>query len=184
MNLTQNDALIIDVEECEPFGNQLKCRKVEMLNLQSIIKDNNVCKLLRDSVKDKYPPKIFYKLNNPIALRLCNYSRFLKNLNTDDIRYIVQGNCVCTKLPSFVYHPHGHILTGDIELIQDINLKEFFKFGTKFRLPSEKSWKSVMKMIKDSLNLHIDKVSTVCPFFQMFRIPQSFISPSSVFLSK
>ena len=53
------------------------CYNAELLNLHSFFA-NRVKEYLPDNVQHLHPPKIFYKLNNPISLRVCNYSKFIK----------------------------------------------------------------------------------------------------------
>ena len=42
--------------------------------------------------------------------------------------------CDCKdKFPKFVYKPHGHVHTRDIDLIEIISLLNIMKMGAKFR---------------------------------------------------
>ena len=145
-------------EDRESIVIPFNCRNIDLINIPSILNDKKVCQLLPDAVKDNYPPKIFFKLNNPIALRLCNYSKFLNRLNMDGVNDIMHGQCVCSKFPSFIYAPFGHVLTGSVEIIQDNRLKELLQYGTKYRISSWLPWRKVVKEIKVILNEHIDKV--------------------------
>ena len=42
--------------------------------------------------------------------------------------------CDCKdKFPKFVYKPHGHVHTGDLDLIENISLRNIMKMGAKLR---------------------------------------------------
>ena len=134
------------------------CKKVDELNMLSIVCDKNVNSLLPENIRELYPPKIFYKLANPISLRLCNYNKFLKNLNIEEIQKVASSTCVCSEYPSYVYEPYGHVLTGNVNIIANEKLRRLFKFGTKFRLPKDTSWNEIEKQVKESFELHIKQV--------------------------
>ena len=42
--------------------------------------------------------------------------------------------CDCKdKFPKFVYKPHGQVHTGDLDLTENISLRNIIKMGAKFR---------------------------------------------------
>ena len=42
--------------------------------------------------------------------------------------------CDCKdKVPKYVYKPHGRVRTGDLDLIENISLRNIRKMGVKFR---------------------------------------------------
>ena len=66
------------------------CKFIDRLGFQSIFRDSSVESLLRPSLKDFLPLKVYYKYNNPIGRKLFNYGSFLKDLNTSQIQEILK----------------------------------------------------------------------------------------------
>jgi hypothetical protein len=61
--------------------------------------------------------------------------KVLSKLENDSI-FNTSDKCVCqeiTSLNSFIYKPCGHILTGDLSIIENNKLREIMSMGTKFR---------------------------------------------------
>jgi len=138
-----------------PFESQT----IDSLNLMSIFCDHSVCKLIPSTIQERYPPKIFYKLDKPTALKFCNYGRFLNNLKFQDVMHIMNNPCSCSKRQSFVYPHYGHVITGDLDIVDDEDLRQLFSFGTKHRIPKSLSWSAITTQISNSLDEHITKIS-------------------------
>ena len=136
-----------------------KSHKIDQLQLASIVNDKSVCTLIPDKVKYLYPPKVYYKLNNPNCLRFCNYNKFLNKVTMEEVSNIIQNNCSCDLMPDFIYQPYGHILTGNLDIIKNPELKELFSYGAKHRLPKSISWQATEKEILESLNQHVVSIS-------------------------
>ena len=136
-----------------------RSHKIDQLQLASIVNDKSVCTLIPDKVKYLYPPKVYYKLNNPNCLRFCNYNKFLNKVTMEEVSNIIQNNCSCDLMPDFIYQPYGHILTGNLDIIKNPELKELFSYGAKHRLPKSISWQATEKEILESLNQHVVSIS-------------------------
>ena len=111
------------------------CRNIEYLNIPSVFGNKRIRRLLPDKVRSAHPPRIFYKLVKPISLRICNYSRLLSSLSLSDISNISTSACICSSKPDFIYAPFGHIVTGDLNVIDDVHLRNVMARGVKFRIP-------------------------------------------------
>jgi hypothetical protein len=51
-----------------------------------------------------------------------NYKHVLHDLNIDDFKS-KPPDCTCASSP-FIYNPTGHVITGDIKIINNISLRE------------------------------------------------------------
>jgi len=84
----------------------------------------------------------------------------LKNISRQTIERIVNSSCMCEKYPKFINPKLKHICTADLNLIKDINLKNLFSKGSKFRpqltLPTIDE---VITNISNNLKKLIDKIS-------------------------
>jgi uncharacterized protein (DUF779 family) len=56
--------------------------------------------------------------------------------------------CDCSHSP-FQYIPSGHVITGDLNIIQHENLRKVISHGPKFREPQYINWKHNFKIIMD-----------------------------------
>ena len=65
------------------------CHRVDQINLASIFGDKRLHRLLPEAVQCSYPPKIYYKMCNPISLKLCNYSKYVSSLRMDEVRTVL-----------------------------------------------------------------------------------------------
>ena len=131
----------------------LNCRKIDLLNIPSIVT------LIPVHITDTLPFRIFYKLRPPISLQFCNYSKFLKELSLELIKSICERDCVCHAYKDFVYEHYGHVFTGNLELIQDPDLRNVFKFGAKFRMNNNMSWDKVLESLEKDFELNTRKLA-------------------------
>ena len=122
---------------------------VDFININKIIKDNN--KLLPDIFQDD-PPMIVYQLENPIRSNIFNHKKAVQNTDiTSFLNDPTTVPCNCTNSP-FVDEHHGHIITGDLNIVENDQLKELLQKGPKYREPENINWEN----IKISLNQSLD----------------------------
>ena len=149
------------VSSREPLIFNFFCRKIDFINLPSIIGDKRINRILPFKLTEHLPLRIFFKLETPTALEFCNYAKLLKNLTLSDIKTIVSSkcNCDCKDLRPFVCEPYGHVITGDLHLVKNINLRNIFKFGSKFRIERFSSWEKVRKSLEEDLIINVKRLS-------------------------
>ena len=58
--------------------------------------------------------------------------------------------CSCTT-SSFIYCPVGHVVTGDINIVRNDDLKHVIEKGPKFREPQSFNWRQNFNIIMDSV---------------------------------
>ena len=135
------------------------CKNFDQLYLPSVLGRKDICNLVPDAVKHIYPPKIYYKLDSPTGRRLCNYNRFLGSIDLDDIKRILTEECCCKDYPTYVYREYDHVLTGDLNIVEDVELRSLMKKGTKFRIARFLPWKKVVDTLHKALCEHVKKIS-------------------------
>lgn len=135
------------------------CKFIDKLNLKSIIMDTSVEKLLPDPLRSLTPLKIFYKYNDPISLSIFNYGSFLKHLTIDNIKSLINSPCKCESSP-FIYNPLGHVITGDLDIISNPNLKTIMSYGCKYRAPVHLSAAEVLLSTNQFINDFVTKKSS------------------------
>ena len=122
---------------------------IDFLNLNKILKDGN--KLLPDVFQDD-PPMIVYILENPIKSTIFNHKKAVQNI---DIASFLNDPttvpCNCADSP-FVDENHGHIVTGDLNIVKNRKLKELLQKGPKYREPENINWENITASLSLSLD--------------------------------
>ena len=72
-----------------------------------------------------------------------NVSEYLSNAQT----------CQC-KESKFCYEPQGHVITGDLRVVDNAKLREFVAKGPKYREPNRVNWKATETMLFESIDLY------------------------------
>ena len=134
------------------------CKFIDRLDLHSIFRDSSVEALLPPALKDFLPLKLYYKYNSPIGRKLFNYGSFLKDLNTSQMQEIIKGDCYCSTSP-YLYPPHGHVITGDLNIIPDKRLRDLMAFGAKYREPSYMAPGNIKLRLREYVDSFVSKIS-------------------------
>ena len=72
-----------------------------------------------------------------------NVSEYLSNAQS----------CQC-KESKFCYEPHGHVITGDLRVIENAKLKELVAKGPKYRKTNRVNWTATETMFLESIDLY------------------------------
>ena len=78
-----------------------------------------------------------------------NFAPALSNLNLSEYLSNPQ-TCQC-KESKFCYEPHGHVITGDLRVIENAKLKELVAKGQKYRDPNRLNQKATGTMFLESI---------------------------------
>ena len=124
---------------------------IDRLCMNSVLRDTKHISLLPELIKTKLPLMIFYKYNEPIGRKLQNHGKFLQKLTMDQMKDIISSDCHCSRSP-YNYLPHNHIITGDLNIIDNSELRKIMSFGSKFR----ESLSVDSNSIRESLHSCID----------------------------
>ena len=92
-------------------------------------------------------PLISYTYTRTIAGKIFNYN---KTVSSFDKSIYDEMECECTS-SAFCYQPHGHVITGDLSIIENEKLQQLIKKGPKFREQNKISWNKAKKLILDSV---------------------------------
>ena len=66
--------------------------------------------------------------------------------------------CQC-KESTFCYASHGHVITGDVKVIENAKLRELIAKGAKCRQPNRVNWKATETMFLESIDLYVKNQS-------------------------
>ena len=78
------------------------------------------------------------------------YSSYSSNLQ---FTLCTPQTCQC-KESKFCYEPHGHVITGDLRVIENAKLRELVAKEPKYREPNRVNWKATETMFLESINLY------------------------------
>ena len=91
-----------------------------------------------------------YKYTSTVASKIFNFALALSNLNVSQCLSNPQ-TCQC-KESKFCYEPHGHVITGDLRVIENARLRELVAKGPKGREPNRVNWKATETMFFESID--------------------------------
>ena len=103
---------------------------IDAINLPQLLRSQSVMDKIPAYFKDKEPPIISYQYTNTVANELFNFSSTLSNLEITNYLSHPQ-HCQCNT-SKFWYEPHGHVITGDLMVIENVKLRELVAKGPKY----------------------------------------------------
>ena len=124
---------------------------IDAVNLSNILRHKKVQSCIPEYFKSKSTPRISYTYTPTIASKLFNYKQTLQSLDIDHL-ILNPPTCSCSSSP-FNYSPAGHIITGDVDIVKNEDLKSLIRKGPKFREPQSFNWRhnfvSIMNSVED-----------------------------------
>ena len=91
---------------------------------------------------------IAYSYTTPIASKIFYYKNALQDF-TANAYASSPPVCNCVSYP-INYGPAGHVITGDLNIIRNVELKAALSKGPKYREPQSFTWRKNFKIIMDS----------------------------------
>ena len=122
---------------------------IDAININNILHNKNVRKTIPPYFKYQSNPKISYTYTHSIASKLFNYRQSLQDWRFTNHEYD-SPPCFCSS-SQFLYRPAGHIVTGDLNIVENTCLRDLISKGPKYREPQKFSWKYIFKLIMDSV---------------------------------
>ena len=126
---------------------------MDRINIKKCFEHSNVRRTLPNDIQI---PKIqvVYTYTAPTSRSIFNYSKKLRNIsNIDELSIQLSETCDCVNSP-FMYQPAGHIITGNLDIIGNDNIRNLLKKGTKFRIPKVNNWNETWDSIKQAIVHH------------------------------
>ena len=128
-------------------------KAVERINLPKILNDPSLNSTIPLSANKFEKPIVIYKLSHNIGSKIFNFNKFVSNLNiAEPINDLSVLPCNCENSP-FVDKNHGHIMTGDLKIIQNAKLRKLISKGPKYREPKPMDWNKARESISNGVKL-------------------------------
>ena len=111
-----------------PYLNKI----MDKINLSGILNCKKVKQLLPANLKFPETPMISYKFGKTIGQSLFNYNKILREISVSDSEHLT---CYCDNegFAPYVYKNHGHVHTGNLDIIENIELRNIMMKGARFR---------------------------------------------------
>ena len=121
---------------------------IDALNFSNILNKKSVQSNIPPYFQNKESPCISYSYTRSVASKIFNYKRSLQQI---DFNSLSQNPLPCTCPGSeFLYAPCGHVVTGDLSIVQNDKLRDLLRKGPKFREPVSFSWHQNFDIIMDA----------------------------------
>ena len=149
----------------KPPKYRLKClftnKAFDFINLPKLLRAKSTLRLKPDEVLNDEIPMVVFKLVEPIRSTIMNYSKFVSSLDIDQaFNDIGSVPCSCHEFDNkFVDDPHQHILTGNLEIIEHVKLRNLIRKGPKYREPEKVDFTSVWDQIDSCLDMYIEQIA-------------------------
>ena len=115
---------------------------IELIQLNQLLKKVNPC--ISRSFSNTNNPTIIYKRSPTIACKIFNYSKVIKSININEWKN--DESCTC-KTSSFCDPHHKHIVTADLKIIENRDLRHLLMKGPNYREPCVINWNKVVSCI-------------------------------------
>lgn len=127
-------------------------RYMDDINFPRLFKNKLIKSIWPKTVDIKFSkPKVRFTYDKPLCLSLCNY----RNFACDNTTFI--GNCRCAR-STFMDNHHRHIVTGDLSIIRNRELRKLFEEGSKFRPPKAANKFIARSSVSEGIHNYIHKV--------------------------
>ena len=108
-------------------------KAVEIINPARIFKSLKVVEAVPSVAKTFQIPTIIYSLKEPVGSKIFNFNKFSSSL---DVKSFLKDSSIlpCSCSDSEFRDPHHkHIITGDLNIVDNIKLRKLFSRGPKYR---------------------------------------------------
>ena len=100
---------------------------IDALNFSNILNQKSVQSNIPPYFQNKESPCISYSYTRSVASKIFNYKRSLQQI---DFNSLSQNPLPCTCPGSeFLYAPCGHVVTGDLSIVQNDKLRDLLRKG-------------------------------------------------------
>ena len=104
---------------------------INAINLPSILRSKSVTETVPTYFKEKEPPIISYTYIKTIASKIFNFSLTLSGLDYYQF-HKSPSQCECNT-SSHLYQPYSHVITGDLSIIPNSELRDLIAEGPTYR---------------------------------------------------
>ena len=138
-----------------PFVVNYVNHAVDMINMNSIIHREEVKDSLPLSLLNDKEPMVVFKYDTTIRNKIFNYRDVADNFEAEYSKYTT---CSCES-SEFLDKDHGHVVTGDLRIIENTDLRALIRKGPNYREPKFINWKKTEESLQNDVTNFIKKWS-------------------------
>ena len=127
---------------------------VEKVNVNGILNDSAISSLFPVKSEFHAKPTVSYAYSESVRSSIVNYSKVVADPNHD----IFECNCQAYA-PEFIDIDHGHIVTGDMNIVSNMSLRTLLNKGLGYHDQQEPNKEEALNAIKSGLDSYISVVS-------------------------
>ena len=133
------------------FNLKFTNKGIDAINISNILHHKRVKSNIPSYFKDQTSPIVSYSYTNHVASKNFNHKKVLQNLNIDDLK-AKPPECACSHY-HFAYNPAGHVISGDLNIVNNYKLRQLLFKGPKYRESQPINWKQNFKLLMDSVEV-------------------------------
>ena len=143
------------------FEVSFKHKIIQKLNLRRIMCEQDVVNLIPSDFKYRSTPKLYFKYGKNIGSKILNYNPVLKSsvFRTFEEIQSLTCNCDTQEMQQFCDNHHGHVLTGDLSIVKNHELRSLMEKGAKFRESPVVTWSQIENSLHTDIDNFVDKWS-------------------------
>ena len=147
--------MIKDTKQRDFYHIRFIDKGLDFINPTGILRSPSVESKIPNYFQFSDPPIIGYRYNHSIAGIIFNYKQALDPdvINSTDTNNI---NCVCHN-SIFKDNNHNHVITGNLDIVQNETLKNILRKGPKYRLPRKIDWAKNRENLVSFLDIYSKK---------------------------
>ena len=134
----------------------------DFIDLPKTLRSKEVCDNPPSNFYISDIPMVVYNLNPSIRSILLSYKQFVLHLNIDE--FLKDPNsikcCCCDKYDnSFINNHYGHIITGNLNIVNNERLRQLISKGPKYRELKQICFEEAREEIQTGIDQFIEKIS-------------------------
>jgi len=136
-------------------------KAVELINLSRILRHPDTFSLLPNSLQENEEnrPMVSYRLGPTIRNKIFNYKDTVNSIRVDEEVSFSTDTERCTCANSQFSDPHhGHIITGDLRVVENDRLRKLLTKGPNFREPKTINFQKALKEITQAIDICIERI--------------------------
>ena len=138
-----------------------KSKAFDFINSPKILRWKEVCDNFPSNLDVSDMLMVVYNLNASIRSTLFNYKQFILHVNIDE--FVKDPNsikCSCNKNDnSFINNCYGHIITGNLNTVNNEQLRQLISKGPKYREPKPICFQEAREELQTGIDQFIDTIS-------------------------
>ena len=132
------------------YGNRL----LDQINSNKIIHSSQSFYIFPASKYHLLNTGVTFKYGNTIRAKVTNYKETVNNVNRN-------VTCACKDYQEFIDNHHGHVITGDLNIIHNIDIRKLLAKGLNFREKQPLNATKANRSAQSAIDTYIGNISNV-----------------------